>query len=200
MASKDTLKFGNRVNFVGATGSGKTSTAKRLAKILGLPFVEIDALFWEANWTRAPEDVFRGRVHEAARGDRWVIDGNYSRVQPFIWRRVDTVIWLDYSLRAIFWQLLCRTLRRVRSQEELWAGNKERWRNAFASRDSLFLWLLTSYWRRRRRYARAAASPENSHIYFVRLSAPSETRKWLDDLELESRSSGTATPAEHSQQ
>ena len=197
---EDTLKLGNRINVVGATGSGKTSTGKRLAGILGVPFVEMDALFWGPNWTQSPDDVLRARVEDAVRGDRWVIDGNYSRVQSIIWERVDTVLWMDYPFRTVLWQLFRRTLRRVISKEELWAGtgNTERWGNAFASKDSLFVWLTTSYWRRRRRYARAVASPENSHIDFVRLTSPSKTRKWLNDLELESRPSPIAARAEHS--
>ena len=202
MASKDTLTLGNRINFVGPTGSGKTSTGRHLASILRVPFVEIDALFWGPDWTQSPDDVLRARVADAARGDRWVIDGNYSRVQPIIWERVDTVVWMDYPFRTVLWQLFWRTLRRVISQDELWTGtgNRERWSNAFASRNSLFVWLVTSYWRRRKRYARAVISPENSHIHFVRLTSRRKTRKWLNNLELESRPSPIAAWAERNRQ
>ena len=161
----------------------------------------MDALFWGPDWTQSPDDVLRARVADAVQGDCWVIDGNYSRVQSIIWDRVDTVVWMDYPFRTVLWQLFWRTLRRVISREELWAGtgNKETWGNAFASRDSLFVWLTTSYWRRRKRYLRAVASPENSHINFVRLTSRSETRKWLTDLELETRRSLVAAKAGHGQ-
>ena len=191
------MTLGKRINLVGPTGSGKTSTGRRLARILGFPFVEMDALFWGPDWTQSPDEVLRARVKDAVRGDRWVIDGNYSRVQPIIWKRVDTVVWMDYPFRTVLWQLFWRTLSRVISKQELWAGtgNTERWGNAFASRDSLFVWLMTSYWRRRKRYARAIASSENSHIVFVRLTSRSETEKWLSDLELEARQSLVAAQA-----
>ncbi len=161
----------------------------------------MDALFWGPNWTQSPDDVLRARVADAVQGDRWVIDGNYSRVQSIIWDRVDTVVWMDYPFRTVLWQLFWRTLRRVISREELWAGtgNTERWGNAFASKDSLFLWLLNTYRRTRRRYARADASPENSHINFVQLTSRSETRKWLSDLEREARQSLAAAQAGHGQ-
>lgn len=195
------MTLGERINLVGPTGSGKTSTGRRLASLLGFPFVEMDALFWGSDWTRSPDDVLRARVEDAVRGDRWVIDGNYSRVQPIIWERVDTVVWMDYPFRTVLWQLFWRTLRRVISKEELWAGtgNTERWGNAFASKDSLFLWLMNTYRRTRRRYARAAASPGNSHINFVQLTSRSETTKWLSDLELEARQSLVAAQAGHGQ-
>ena len=198
---EDTLNLGNRINVIGPTGSGKTSTGKRLARILGFRFVEMDALFWGPNWTESPDEVLRARVEDAVRGDRWVIDGNYSRVQPIIWKRVDTVVWMDYPFRTVLWQLFRRTLRRVISKQELWegTGNTERWGNAFASKDSLFVWLMTSFWRRRKRYARAVASPENSHIDFVRLTSRSQTGKWLSDLERETRQSLVAARTGHSQ-
>ena len=161
----------------------------------------MDALFWGPDWTQSPDDVLRARVADAVQGDRWVIDGNYSRVQPIIWDRVDTVVWMDYPFRTVLWQLFWRTLSRVISKQELWAGtgNTERWGNAFASRDSLFVWLMTSYWRRRRKYARAVASTENSHIKFVRLTSRSQTRNWLSDLELEARQSPVAAQTGYSQ-
>ena len=118
----------------------------------------------------------------SVQGDRWVIDGNYSRVQSIIWDRVDTVVWMDYPFRTVLWQLFWRTLRRVISREELWAGtgNTETWGNSFASKDSLFVWLVTSYWRRRKRYARVVESPENSHIDFVRLTSRSADQKMAE--------------------
>ena len=96
----DSLKLGHRVSVVGATGSGKTTTGKRLANILGVPFVELDALQWEANWTVAQDDIFRERIESAISGDRWVVDGNYSRIQPIVWRRADRYGHMDRLLVA----------------------------------------------------------------------------------------------------
>jgi adenylate kinase family enzyme len=35
-----------RIVVIGATGSGKSTFAQRLARSLGVTFVELDALFW----------------------------------------------------------------------------------------------------------------------------------------------------------
>src|SRR5215475_11726512 len=83
-----------RVSVVGVSGSGKSTLGRELAGRLAVPFVELDAIFHQPGWTPLPEDEFRRRVAEIAAGDGWVIDGNYSAVQPLVWERADTVVWV----------------------------------------------------------------------------------------------------------
>lgn len=139
-----------RVIVVGTTGAGKTTFARALAQKLRAPHIELDALHWEANWTPAPD--FVGRVEAALAAERWVVDGNYSEVQPLVLARADTVIWLDYSFGTKLWQLFKRTLRRALTRERLWGTNTETLRKAFLSRDSIFLWFFRTHWAQRRRY------------------------------------------------
>lgn len=135
-----------RISVVGTSGSGKTTFAGKLAEILSVPHIELDALHWEADWVEAANEVFRSRVREAARADRWVIDGNYSsRARDLVWERADTVVWLDYSFPVIFSRVVGRTFRRLVSGEECCNGNRERWRWRFrATRSSCGLCKLTN--------------------------------------------------------
>jgi adenylate kinase family enzyme len=174
--------IGKRISVVGTTGSGKTTFARELAQRLGVPHVELDALHWEPNWTEAPLEVFRARVDLALRGEAWVIDGNYSKVRDIIWSRADTVVWLDYALPIILWQLLKRTLKRVFIREELWGKNRERFRAQFLSRDSLFLWAISTYRRRRREYPTLFKQPEHVHLAVVHLRSPRAARAWLESV------------------
>jgi adenylate kinase family enzyme len=171
-----------RIVVVGTTGSGKTTLAGNLAQRLGYPHIEMDALHWEPNWTEAPLDRFRTRVSEALAGEVWITDGNYSKVRDIVWGRAEMLVWLDYPLRVNMWRLFRRAIRRSVTQEELWSGNRETFRKQFLSRDSLFIWALKTYRRRKRDYTTLPARPEYSHLEVVRLRAPRETRMWLSEL------------------
>jgi adenylate kinase family enzyme len=171
-----------RIAVVGTTGTGKTTFASRLARRFECPHVELDALHWEPGWKEAPLDVFRERVKEALVGPRWVVDGNYSRVRDIVWTRADTVVWLDYPLPIVLWRLLRRTVRRVVTREELWNGNRERFWSQFLSTDSLFLWALQTYGRRRREYPVLFKEPRHAHLTVIRLRRPREAEACLTAL------------------
>jgi len=171
-----------RIVVVGTTGSGKTTLARRLAEGLGSKHVELDALSWGPNWTMRPPEEFLALVAEATEGNTWVACGNYSRSRPLLWSRADTVVWLDYPLVVVLWRLWWRTLKRSIRQEELWQGNKESlWRH-FCSRDSLFLWALQSYGRRRREYPALFGEAQYAHIEVIRHRWPGDTERWLEQV------------------
>jgi adenylate kinase family enzyme len=170
-----------RVHVVGTSGSGKTTLARRLARRLNIPHVELDALHWEPNWTPAPD--FRERVDEALGGEAWTTDGNYSQVRDIVWQRADTVVWLDYSLPLILWRVTTRTLRRSLTSEKLWNTNRENLRQALFGRDSIIYYALRTYRRRRRQYPALFQQPEYAHLAIVRLTRPGQARRWLADIE-----------------
>ena len=168
-----------RIAVVGTSGSGKTTLAHRLAQQLGIPHVELDALHWDPNWTPAPPDVFRERATEALRGQAWTTDGNYSTVRDIVWKRADTVVWLDYSLPVVMGRVTWRTLRRSIRREELWNENRERLWEALLSRDSVVWWALRTYRRRKREYPNLFSQPAYAHLHVVHLRSPRAAREWL---------------------
>jgi len=85
-------------------------------------------------------------------------------------------------LRIILTQLLKRTLWRVVSHEELWNGNREDWRNAFFSRNSLFLWAVKTHGRHRREYPLLLAQPDYAHLQLIVLNSPQATSNWLAQI------------------
>jgi adenylate kinase family enzyme len=178
-APTDRLK---RIVVVGDSGAGKTVLARQLARRLDLLHIELDALFWEANWTQAAPEVFRERVRQALCAERWVVDGNYSQVGDLTWARADTVVWLDYGLGTILIRLLLRTFRRIFTREELWNGNRESFFKGLFTRDSIIVWAITTYSEKRRRYLAAQVDPTYAHIEIIRLRTPHDTQVWLSRL------------------
>lgn len=170
-----------RITVVGTSGSGKTTLARRLAEELDIPHVELDALFWQPNWTPADEAHLRARVSEALAGDAWVVDGNYSAVRDLIHARADTIIWLNYSLPVVLWRVTIRTARRLVTRAELWNGNRESLRSVF-SRDSIILWALSTWSKNRHRYDALFAQTDSACLRLIQLRSPRATRIWLKNL------------------
>ena len=171
-----------RIAVIGTSCSGKTTLAGTLAQRLGVPHIELDALHWQPGWVETPVDAFRAAVGAATKQERWVSDGNYSKVRDIVWGRATMLIWLDYPFPTVLWRALHRTLRRSLSGEELYNGNRESLRMAFLSRDSILLWVVTSYWRRRRLHPELFALPEHAHLEVVVLKNPSEVDGFVRSL------------------
>ena len=146
------LNIGRRVVVYGTTGSGKTTVAVRIAQCLGVPHIELDAIFWLPDWKERSPEEFMAEVTALLESyeDGWVCDGNYRLLRELTLPRADVVIWLWLPFRVIFWRLLKRTVRRAWTGETLWGTNRESLLKAFFSRDSLLLYAVTSRRRHRR--------------------------------------------------
>lgn len=182
MESGGALETPQRIAVVGTSGSGKTRLASRLAQRLGIAHVELDSLHWGPDWSPAPLDLFRERVAEALSGQAWTTDGNYSAVRDIVWMRADTVVWLDYALPVVMRRVIWRTIRRSALQEELWSGNRERFRDSFFSRESIIWWALGTYRRRKKQYPLLFDQPEYAHLRVVHVTSPRAADDWLGSL------------------
>ena len=173
-----------RVVVIGVTSSGKSTLAETLARRFDWNFIELDALHWEPGWQGAPLDVFRARVAEAIRAENWVVAGNYHVVRDLIWPKAQAMLWLDYPLPVVLWQLTRRNFKRWWSQELLWGTNQERLWPHFKlwSEESLYHWLFKTYWRRKREYPMLVSQPEHQHLKVIRFRHPKETKEWLERL------------------
>jgi adenylate kinase family enzyme len=170
-----------RVSVVGTSGSGKSTVARELALVLGVPHLELDGVFHQPGWKQLPEVEFRRVVGAAVAADGWVMDGNYSAVRPLIWARADTVVWLDLPKRTVMRQVVWRTVRRAVTRQELWNGNREPLRSllTWVPEESIISWAWHNHAKFRDRYGAAAADPANAHLAFVRLTSRRAIARFL---------------------
>ena len=182
-AGVDGLPDLRRVAVIGCSCAGKTTFARRLAAATGGSFVELDAIHWLPNWVERPNDEFREIVDEATTVERWVADGNYSYAQDIIWDRATAVVWLNYSFPLVLYRAFTRTIARSVTGRELFSGNKESLRKAFFSKDSILLWVLTTYFPRRKRYREIFESGEYPHLNFIEFRRSRDVEKFLKKLE-----------------
>jgi adenylate kinase family enzyme len=179
-----------------ASGCGKTTFGRALAAALDVPFVELDAIHWQAGWTELDGAELRRRVAPLVALDAWVMDGSYrGKLGDLVLDRADTVVWLDLPRRVWSTRLVVRTFRRVITREELWNGNRESLRTAWVDSDSLFRYSFTNERPRRHRYP-----TELAQYRVARLRTQSEVDAFLRSARRRERSSAIqAAPRSPSQ-
>src|SRR5580704_15748028 len=99
-----------RILVMGSSGSGKSTFARRLSSITGIPMVSLDALYWKPGWMPSEAAEFEQRAREACGMPRWIMDGNFMSSGAGEYRRgrADTVIWFDLPRRTCMTGILLR--------------------------------------------------------------------------------------------
>jgi len=167
-----------RIVVVGTSGAGKTTLAREIAARLALPHIELDPINWQPGWhdlTRHDPAEFVRRVSEAIEADGWVLDGNYGPVRDAVWQRATHLVWLDYPRPVIMARMIRRSLLRATLRTELWAGNRERWRQMLRPSHPI-RWAWSTWDRRRRETEERLAQPEHTQLAVLRLRQPREAR------------------------
>ncbi|TLD69883.1 toxin [Phragmitibacter flavus] len=171
-----------RVVVVGCSCAGKSTFGDRLADILKCPRMELDALYWGPDWTPRLPEIFQDTMRKGASGERWVADGNYKLVREVLWQRATMIVWLNYRFPRVFSQGLRRTVARVFLRKELWNGNRESFRGSFMSKDSILVWMVTTFSKRRRELAVLRSSGQFDNVKWLEFTHPRQAEKWLKSL------------------
>jgi adenylate kinase family enzyme len=105
-------ELGERICILGPSNSGKSTLAGAIAKKTGLKPIHLDQLHHlpNTNWQPRPPDEFVALHDQAIAGDRWVMDGNYSKLFPLRFQRATGVILLDVSTGASLFRYLRRSI------------------------------------------------------------------------------------------
>ena len=156
-----------RVVILGRGASGKSTLARCLGEITGLPVIELDKVFWRAGVVATPRDQWVVEQEKLVARDGWIMDGDlgpYDAVEVRL-RAADTIILLDFSLIRCAW----RAIRRSRERADFWR------------------WLL-SYRFQSRPILMQAISKHASSAELLVLRDPEALRRFVEDLSRKSRS------------
>ena len=99
-----------RVIIIGCGGAGKSTLARKLGDLTGIPVIHLDKLFWKPGWVERTPEEFDPIIRAEIEKDEWIMDGNFNRTMPQRVRHCDTVIYLDFSRTACLLGVLKRVL------------------------------------------------------------------------------------------
>lgn len=104
--------LGERIVVLGPSNAGKSTLAVALAEKLGFPAVHLDQLHHlpHTDWQQRPEAEFAALHDAAILGERWVMEGNYSRLMPQRFARATGAILISSHHWLRFFRYLKRTL------------------------------------------------------------------------------------------
>ena len=97
-----------KVIVIGCPGSGKTTFSERLRDRSGLPLYHLDAIWHKPDRSHISRDEFDARLEEVLSGDRWIIDGHYSRTLERRIAACDTVCFFDLPVEDCLSGVLAR--------------------------------------------------------------------------------------------
>lgn len=110
---------------IGTSGSGKSTLSREIAVKRSARYLEIDDVMFLPNWQKRSDQEIREIIEaEVDKPGELVLDGNFfSRgITP---KTGDTVLVLDLAKPLVVSRVLRRSILRIITRKELWAGNKE---------------------------------------------------------------------------
>ncbi len=177
MPETDRVGDARRILVYGATGSGKSTMARQLSELTGIPWTSVDDICWRPGWVPTPQAEQLAHFDALTATDTWILDAAYDAWRHLAYERADLVIAMDYPRLTSLSRVLRRTATRMRRREQICNGNYETWRRFF-SRSSLVVWHFRSFGSKRaeiRQWAAAAAGPR-----VVLLRSPARARAFLE--------------------
>ena len=69
-----------RVMIIGFSGAGKSTLARFIANKIGTTPTHLDSLHWLPGWVENTPEIESETLQNVLNQDKWVIDGNYSKV------------------------------------------------------------------------------------------------------------------------
>ena len=165
LGEADLVRLGMRkVAVFGNAGGGKSTLARRLAEVTGLPLYPLDRIKYRAGGEVPHEEYLK--IHaDLLRRDQWIIDG-FGCVAS-AWERfsaADTLIYIDLPLLKHYSWVTKRLLKALFVNPEGWPENSPMWRSTLKGYRVVWLCHRRLTPRYRQLVADAASSKRIHHL------------------------------------
>ena len=151
-----------RIIIIGSSGGGKSTLARQLGDITGLPVIHLDKVFWNPGWVETPKDIWQEKVKELLKGEQWIIDGNYGGTMELRAEAADTIIYLDFNRFICLYRVLKRRIQNQgKTRPDMCEGCKEKI-------DLEFIWWVWTYPKKKPKVEKLLASLEGKNIIVLK--------------------------------
>jgi adenylate kinase family enzyme len=123
-----------KVAVFGNTGGGKSTLARRLGELTGLPLYPLDLIEFKAGGVPVPREEYLNAHADILRRDVWIIDG-FGDVAS-AWERfaaADTLIHVDLPLFIHFRWITKRLIKGLFADPPGWPENSALWSSSVQS-------------------------------------------------------------------
>lgn len=101
-----------RIMLFGIPGSGKSTFALKLSRLLHLPLFHLDKYFFLEGWKERDYAEFLDIERELVREEYWIIDGNATKSLEMRFSRADIVLYFRYNRLFCLFRIFKRLLHK----------------------------------------------------------------------------------------